>query len=47
VLPRGKPEEVREHVWRNVEALAPGGGFVFTAVHDVQADVPPENFIAM
>ena len=47
VLPRGRPEEVREHVRRNIEALAPGGGFVFTAVHNVQADVPPENFMAM
>ena len=47
VRPRGKPEEVREHVRRNVEALAPGGGFVFAAVHNVQADVPPENFMAM
>ncbi|RKY58464.1 MAG: hypothetical protein DRP95_05950, partial [Candidatus Latescibacterota bacterium] len=47
VLPRGKPEEVREHVRRNVEALAPGGGFVFATVHNVQADVLPENFMAM
>ena len=47
VLGRGSPEEVKQDVRRNVEALAPGGGFVFAAVHDIQADVPPENIIAM
>ena len=47
VLGRGTPEEVREDVRRNIEALAPGGGFVFAAVHDIQANVPPENIMAM
>lgn len=47
VLPRGTPAEVREDVRRNVDALAPGGGFVFCTVHNVQADVPPENVMAM
>ena len=37
----------REHVRRNIEALAPGGGYVFTPVHITQADVPAENFMAM
>jgi uroporphyrinogen decarboxylase len=47
VLGRGSPEEVKQDVRRNIEALAPGGGFVFAAVHDIQADVPPENIMAM
>ncbi len=47
VLPRGTPAEIRDHVRRNIEALAPGGGFVFATVHNVQADVPVGNFIAM
>ena len=47
VLGRGTPEEVREDAKRNIEALAPGGGFVFAAVHDIQANVPPENIMAM
>jgi len=47
VLPRGTPAEVRDDVRRNVDALAPGGGFVFCAVHNIQADVPPENVLAM
>lgn len=47
VLVNGTPEQVRDEVRRNIEALAPGGGFVFAAVHDIQADAPPENVIAM
>ena len=47
VLPHGTPEQVRDQTRRQIEALAPGGGFVFTTVHNVQADVPPENFRAM
>jgi uroporphyrinogen decarboxylase len=47
VLGEGTPEEVKEDVRRNIEALAPGGGFVFAAVHDIQANVPPENIMAM
>ena len=47
VLPRGTPAEVRQEVRRRIDDLAPGGGFVFNTVHNVQADVPPENYMAM
>jgi len=47
VLPYGTPEEVRDEVRRRIDDLAPGGGFVFAAVHNIQPDVPPENIIAM
>jgi uroporphyrinogen decarboxylase len=47
VLPNGTPQEVKEDVRRNIEALAPGGGFVFNTVHNIQADVPAENLAAM
>ncbi|MEW5959212.1 MAG: uroporphyrinogen decarboxylase family protein [Chloroflexota bacterium] len=47
VLGTGTPAEVKEDVKRNIEALAPGGGFVFATVHDIQANVPPENIMAM
>ena len=47
VLPFGTPQEVRDNVHRNVDALAPGGGYVFNTIHNVQADVPPENIVAM
>jgi uroporphyrinogen decarboxylase len=47
VLPFGTPEQVEEEVKRRVDDLAPGGGFVFTQVHNIQPDVPPENIMAM
>jgi uroporphyrinogen decarboxylase len=47
VLPRASPAEVRESVRRNLEAFKPGGGYVFNNVHNIQADVPPENILAM
>jgi uroporphyrinogen decarboxylase len=47
VLPHGTPADVRDDVRRNIDALAPGGGFVFNTVHNIQADVPPENVVAM
>jgi uroporphyrinogen decarboxylase len=30
-----------------IEIFAPGGGYVFCAVHNIQANVPPENIVAM
>ena len=47
ILPNGTPQNVKDHVKRNIEALAPGGGFVFSTVHNIQAEVPPENILAM
>ncbi len=47
VLPHGTPAEVAAHVRRQVETLRPGGGFVFQQVHNILADVPPENVVAM
>jgi uroporphyrinogen decarboxylase len=46
VLPFGTPEQVREEVKRRIDDLAPGGGFVFNAVHNIQAFVPPANIVA-
>lgn len=47
VLPNGTPDEVRSEVKRRIDDLAPGGGFVFSAVHNIQRGVPPENIMAM
>ena len=47
ILGTATPDKIREHVKQNIEALAPGGGFVFAAVHDIQANIPPENILAM
>ena len=46
VLPFGKPAEVVDEVKRRIDDLAPGGGFVFAAIHNIQAFVPPENIVA-
>jgi uroporphyrinogen decarboxylase len=47
VLNRATPAEVKEHVTRNLEIFAPGGGFVFNTVHNIMPDVPPSNIVAM
>jgi uroporphyrinogen decarboxylase len=47
ILPRGSPQEIKQEVRRRINDLAPGGGYVFAAVHNIQPDVPPENILAM
>jgi uroporphyrinogen decarboxylase len=47
ILPNGTPHEVKNDVKRNIDTLAPGGGYVFNTVHNIQADVPPGNILAM
>ena len=47
LIPFGKPEEVRAEVQQKIQALAPGGGYIMSAGHNIQADVPPENIIAL
>lgn len=46
ILPFGTPGQVRDEVHRRIDDLAPGGGFVFAPVHNIQAGVPPENVVA-
>jgi hypothetical protein len=43
----GKPEDVRAEVLRRCEVFGKGGGFVFNAVHNIQANVPVRNIVAM
>jgi uroporphyrinogen decarboxylase len=47
VFTDGTPQQVRDEVRRRVDDLGPGGGFVAAAVHNIQANVPPENVLAM
>jgi uroporphyrinogen decarboxylase len=47
ILNRATPEEVKTHVRKNLDVWLPGGGFVFSAVHNILPDVPPENIVAM
>ncbi|MGA2113241.1 MAG: uroporphyrinogen decarboxylase family protein [Bryobacteraceae bacterium] len=46
-LPFGTPHQVREEVLRRCEVFAPGGGFVFNSIHNLQAGTPVENIVAM
>lgn len=46
-LPFGSSEEVKDEVKQRIDDLAPGGGFVFSTIHNIQGDVPPENIEAM
>ncbi len=46
VLQYGTPKEVADEVQRRIQDLAPGGGFIFGSVHNIQANVPPENIVA-
>lgn len=47
VLNLGSPEQVRAEVRRRIADLAPGGGFVFNPVHNIQPHVPLANIVAM
>jgi len=47
VLPFGNPDDVREQVFRTCEIFSKDGGFVFNTVHNIQANVPVENVVAM
>jgi uroporphyrinogen decarboxylase len=47
ILSRGTPEMIRHHVREQVSILHRGGGFVFQQVHNILADVPPQNIVAM
>jgi uroporphyrinogen decarboxylase len=47
VLPFGSPADVAAEAKRRIEDLGPGGGYVLCAVHNIQADVTPENICAM
>jgi len=47
VLGGATPEEVREHVRQRLRIFAPGGGYVFNQVHNIQRNVPAENVFAM
>jgi hypothetical protein len=46
-LPFGTPDEVRHQVKERIDIFAPGGGFVFNSIHNIQAGVPVENLLAL
>jgi uroporphyrinogen-III decarboxylase len=47
ILPTATPAEVREHVLGQCEIFGKNGGFVFNTIHNIQANVPLENVVAM
>ena len=47
ILPYGKEKDVEEEVKKRIKDLAPGGGYVLCAVHNIQAGVKPENIVRM
>ncbi len=47
ILPFGTPEEVYAHVRKRIEIFNKDGGFVFDTIHNVQANTPVENMLAM
>jgi uroporphyrinogen decarboxylase len=47
VLPFATPQEVSDQVRRRIDELAPGGGFVFCPVHNIQDGVPAENIVVL
>jgi uroporphyrinogen decarboxylase len=47
VLPNGTPEDVRAEVRRRINDLSADGGYILSAIHNIQPDVPPENIVAI
>lgn len=47
ILPTATPNEIRSQVLSQCEILGEGGGFVFNAVHNIQANVPLQNVVAL
>jgi uroporphyrinogen decarboxylase len=47
VLGSASPDAVHRHVRQQMRTLSPGGGFVFQQVHNILANVPPANIVAM
>lgn len=47
ILAFGNPRDVKKEVRKRLEDLAEGGGYVLSAVHNIQPVVPPQNICAM
>ncbi len=46
-LPFGTPQDVRDETRRLIEIFKKGGGFVFATVHNIQANIPVGNLLAL
>ena len=47
VLPKANIAELKDHVKKVIEIMAPGGGFVWMPVHNIQSDISPEKIDAV
>jgi uroporphyrinogen decarboxylase len=47
ILPFGSTEDVRQEVKHKIETLGPGGGYLLAPCHNIQAQTPPENVVAV
>ncbi len=47
ILPNKSPKEVKEDVKKRIDVFCSGGGYIFNQIHNILADVPPENVVAM
>lgn len=45
ILPYGSTKDVEEEVKKRIDELAPGGGYILASVHNLQPDVPPEQYL--
>jgi len=43
----GSVQDIKDEARRNIEIFSKGGGYVFTQVHNIQANVPPEKILAI
>lgn len=46
-LPFGTPDEVYTETLERLNIFAPGGGYVFNSIHNIQGPTPTENILAM
>lgn len=47
ILTKGSPQDVKNDVKNSVKILGKNGGLIFNQIHNILADVPPENIIAL
>ncbi|TFG29523.1 MAG: hypothetical protein EU532_02995 [Promethearchaeota archaeon] len=46
-LPFGTPDQIRDELRRNLECFKPDGGYIAANIHNITAEVPPQNIVAL
>ncbi|MBD3353209.1 MAG: hypothetical protein GF364_17145, partial [Candidatus Lokiarchaeota archaeon] len=47
ILAFGTPSDVADNVKHNINCFKPNGGYIAANIHNITAEVPPENIVAM